>query len=217
MYEPGKNERLYDAPAARSATKVFLTFLQDKNNSSQVRVPEVFHCPEMAQYTKPKNYSELEYRIYNSELRMEFYLWMVGIFCHSSQPVFSTFARGKFTCATMVSNALMQFSSIQAKLILTTASMNFRLFDSFHVYRKTSILWISRFWFWISNIVLFSSNRAEFSTHVKSFFFSTGQMCGQDNYATGAEVHADWWEGLCTTALKLDLFDFIESGYALPR
>ena len=42
-------------------------------------------------------------------------------------------------------------------------------------------------------------------------------MCGQDNYATGAEVHADWWEGLCTTALKLDLFDFTESGYALPR
>ena len=42
-------------------------------------------------------------------------------------------------------------------------------------------------------------------------------MCGQDNYATRAEVHADWWEGLCTTALKLDLFDFTESGYALPR
>ena len=42
-------------------------------------------------------------------------------------------------------------------------------------------------------------------------------MCGLDNYATGAEVHADWWEGLCTTTLKLDLFDFTESGYALPR
>ena len=42
-------------------------------------------------------------------------------------------------------------------------------------------------------------------------------MCGQDNYAIGVEVHADWWEGLCTTALKLDLFDFTESGYALPR
>ena len=38
-----------------------------------------------------------------------------------------------------------------------------------------------------------------------------------DNYATRAEVHADWWEGLCTTALKLDLFDFTESGYALPQ
>ena len=42
-------------------------------------------------------------------------------------------------------------------------------------------------------------------------------MCGQDNYATEAEVYANWWEGLCTTALKLDLFDFTESGYALPR
>ena len=58
---------------------------------------------------------------------MEFYLWVVGIFCHSSQPVFSAFAGGKFTCAAMVSNALMQFSSIRAKLILTTASMNYRL------------------------------------------------------------------------------------------
>ena len=112
LYEPSKNERLYNAPVARSATKVFLTFLQDKNNSSQVRVPEVFHCPETARYTKPKNYSELEYWIYNSELRMEFYLWVVGIFCHSSQPIFSAFAGGKFTCAAMVSNALMQFSSI---------------------------------------------------------------------------------------------------------
>ena len=127
LYELGKNECLYDTPAARSTTKVFLTFLQDKNNSSQVRVPEVFHCLEMAWYTKPKNYSELEYRIYNSELRMEFYLWVVGIFCHSSQPIFSAFAEGKFTCAAMVSNALMQFSLIQAKLISTTASMNYRL------------------------------------------------------------------------------------------
>ena len=42
-------------------------------------------------------------------------------------------------------------------------------------------------------------------------------MCGQDNYAIGAEVHADWWEDLCTIALKLDLFDFTESRYALPR
>ena len=43
---------------------------------------------------------------------MEFYLLVVGIFCHSSQPVFSAFVGGKFTCAAMVSNALMQFSSI---------------------------------------------------------------------------------------------------------
>ena len=127
LYEPSKNERLYDAPAAKSTTKVFLTFLQDKNNFFQVRVPEVFHCPETARYTKPKNYSELEYRIYNSELQMEFYLWVVGIFCHSSQPVFSAFAGGKFTCAAMVSNALMQFSSIQAKLISTNTSLNSKL------------------------------------------------------------------------------------------
>ena len=39
LYESGKNERLYDAPAAKSMTKVFLTFLQDVNNSFQVRVP----------------------------------------------------------------------------------------------------------------------------------------------------------------------------------
>ena len=80
LYEPGKNERLYDAPATKSATKVFLTFLQDKNNLSQVRVPKVFHCSEMARYTKPKNYSELEYRIYNSELRTTLKLGKVFAF-----------------------------------------------------------------------------------------------------------------------------------------
>ena len=127
LYEPGKNECLYDAPAAKSATKLFLTFLQNKNNLSQVRVPKVFHCSKTAQYTKPKNYSELEYRIYNLELRMEFYLWVVEIFCHSSQSVFTAFAGSKFTCAAMVSNALMQFSSIRAKLISTNASLNYRL------------------------------------------------------------------------------------------
>ena len=127
LYEPRKNERLYDAPATKSVTKVFLTFLQDVNNSFQVRVPEVFHCPKTIRYTKPKNYSEFEYWIYNSELRMEFYLWVVGIFCHSSQLIFSAFAEGKFTCATMVSNALMQFSSIRAKLISTNASLNYKL------------------------------------------------------------------------------------------
>ena len=53
LYEPSKNEHLYDASVAKSVTKVFLTFLQDKNNLSQVRVLEVFHCSETTQYTKP--------------------------------------------------------------------------------------------------------------------------------------------------------------------
>ena len=58
----------------------------------------------MAMYTKAHNYNELEFRVYNIELRMEFYLWVVRKFCLPGGSILSIFGGGKITCAAMVSS-----------------------------------------------------------------------------------------------------------------
>lgn len=101
-YYAGKNDRLEDASAAKTPKRVLLLFLQHPSNERQVKIEEQFLCPETARYLKARAYSELEYRMHNTELRMEFYLWLVRKFANPRECVFSAFAGGKFTCAAMV-------------------------------------------------------------------------------------------------------------------
>jgi hypothetical protein len=109
VYTAGKNDRLLDLPAAKTPRKVFLLFLKSPINQNHVKIPAEFNCPETPRYMKVHAYSELEYRIYNTELRMEFYLWLVKMFVKSGQSIFSGFAGGKLTCAAVVS----PFTAIQ--------------------------------------------------------------------------------------------------------
>ena len=57
-------------------------------------------------WEKPGHYNELMYRIYPTELRMEFYLQVLNLFCEHRVDVFSVFAGGKIICATWVSVVL---------------------------------------------------------------------------------------------------------------
>jgi hypothetical protein len=57
-------------------------------------------------YRDPRRFGELPYQMYNTELQMEFYLWLVRIFCLPGSSVFSMFAGSKLTCAALVSRAL---------------------------------------------------------------------------------------------------------------
>ncbi len=79
-YAAGKIERLGDLSDAKMPRMVLLMFLQNPTNTHQVKIPNEFNCLETTRYRKPRAYSELEYKIYNIELRMEFYLWLVKEF-----------------------------------------------------------------------------------------------------------------------------------------
>ena len=116
-YCPGKFERLGDAVVGR-ATKIFiLTFLQDTDARAHIQIPTDFYPPETLVYNKPHSYNELEYRVYNTELRMEFYLWVVRKFCRPRGSILSIFGGGKITCAAMVSS-----KSTRVKLISCSPS-----------------------------------------------------------------------------------------------
>ena len=114
-YHPARNERLGDYPAnhKKARAKVHLVFLQ-RPDIPMVSIPPDFYAPETTVYTKPRAYDELLYRVYNAELRMEFYLWLMNAFCMPGSNVVSVYAGSKFTCAALVSSSafgLMLFSS----------------------------------------------------------------------------------------------------------
>ena len=119
-YHLAKNERLYDLPAnsAKALKKVPLIFLQAKDTTFQAKIPSEYFALDTIKYKDAKKYNEFPFRMYNMELRMEFYLWLVEMFCLPGSGVFSVFAKSKLTCAALVSGKL-QFRSLQPKLPYT--------------------------------------------------------------------------------------------------
>ena len=103
IYSAGKVDHLGDIPVANKLPKVSLVFLQRPGNNVRVKIPDEFTCPEFNQYIKARVYSEVEYRLNNLELRMEFYIWFVSSFCTPQDCIYSVFAGGKLTCAALVS------------------------------------------------------------------------------------------------------------------
>ena len=95
-----------------------LIFLQAKDTTFQGKIPSEYFAPDTIKYKDAKRYNELPFRMYNMELRMEFYLWLVEMFCLPGSGVFSVFAGSKLTCAALVSGKL-QFSSLRPKLPYT--------------------------------------------------------------------------------------------------
>ena len=103
IYLAGKIDRLGDIPVASKPPKVPLVFLQRPSNKVKVQIPDEFTCPEFNRYVKAHAYSEVEYRLNNLELRMEFYIWLVSAFCNPQDCIHSVFAGGKLTSAAAVS------------------------------------------------------------------------------------------------------------------
>ena len=90
-----------------------LQFYQNTEARRPVPIPDEFYAPNTPVFNKPHGYNELEYRVYSTELRMEFYLWLVKKFVKASNSVFSMWGGGKLTCAAMV-----RFESARLELIL---------------------------------------------------------------------------------------------------
>ena len=106
IYSTGKVDRLGDIPMANKPPKVLLVFLQRPGNNVRVEILDEFTCLEFSRYMKASAYNELEYRLNNLELRMEFYIWTVSAFCTPQDCIYSVFASEKLTCAAMVSIAI---------------------------------------------------------------------------------------------------------------
>ena len=112
-YIPARCERLGDASIARAPKRVMLQFYQNTEAKRPVPIPDEFYAPNTPIFNKPHGYNELEYRVYSTELRMEFYLWLVKKFVKAGDSVSSMWGGGKLTWAAMV-----RFESARAELIL---------------------------------------------------------------------------------------------------
>jgi hypothetical protein len=91
----------YNSSKAKAA--VHLIFLIKRGSRPKSRtIPKEFDVPDIPKWSKAGLYNELEYRIYSTELRMEFYLQILDLFCITRQNVLSIFAGGKVICAAWV-------------------------------------------------------------------------------------------------------------------
>jgi hypothetical protein len=128
-YWPAANERLEDRAAnnrlARGA--VFLIFLIRKSYRASkidpIVISKAFAAPQTVVYTKPRKYNELEYRINTSELRMEFYLRVLEMFCKPGDSMISIFGGGKVLCAGLVCLTFaisLSFNSSRGKWLMVT-------------------------------------------------------------------------------------------------
>ena len=103
IYSTGKIDRLGDILVENKPPKVPLVFLKKPGIKVKVQISDEFTCPEFNRYMKAHAYSEVEYRLNNLKLRMEFYIWLVNSFCTPQDCIYSVFAGGKLTCAAVVS------------------------------------------------------------------------------------------------------------------
>ena len=112
-YIPAKFERLEDLPATHRNARapISLMFLIRHVDKNRINIPEEFEAPNTSVYTKPRKYQELEYRDQPSELRMEFYLQLLDLFCRPRDIIYSVFNGTKILCTGLVSHAPPGFNA----------------------------------------------------------------------------------------------------------
>ena len=86
VYRASRNERLNDAKTHAPPAAVFLLFLMKRgdNRASRLRqnVKAKFAVPsDVPYYSEVGRYNKVKYRVEPSELRMEFYLEIMKLFC----------------------------------------------------------------------------------------------------------------------------------------
>lgn len=104
-YHPSPNERLGGhVPRGKLATEpVRLLFLMKSELGITQKPKKAYVTPEHVLYEKPRKFNELQYAMYPAELRMEFYLEVLGMFCGKRDSVFLLFAGAKVVTASVVS------------------------------------------------------------------------------------------------------------------
>ena len=107
MYRSSKNERLNDAKTRALPASVFLLFLfkrgDDHASCLCVNVRKEFTVPvDVPYYSDVGRYMEVKYRIYATEMRMEFYFQLLQFFCRAGETIIGIHCGGKFMLAAKV-------------------------------------------------------------------------------------------------------------------
>ena len=107
MYQSSKNERLDDAKTRAPLASVYLLFLfkcrDDRSSRLCANVRKEFTVPlDVPYYSDVGRYMEVKYRIYASELRMEFYFQLLQFFCRAGETIIGIHCGGKFMLAAKV-------------------------------------------------------------------------------------------------------------------
>ena len=131
-YIHAKFERLEDLPATHRNARapISLMFLIHHVDKDRINIPEEFAAPNTFVYTKPRKYQELEYRDQPSELRMEFYLQLLDLFCRLGDTIYSVFSGTKVLCAGLVSHAPPGFDACSDQYIIFAARHEMDHLDS---------------------------------------------------------------------------------------
>ena len=90
MYRSSRNERLDDTKTHAPPVTVYLFFLlkygDDRSSHLQPNVKAKFAVPsDISYYSDVGRYNEVKYHIYSTELRMEFYLEFMKLFCRARE------------------------------------------------------------------------------------------------------------------------------------
>lgn len=107
QYIPSENERLYNqVHGSKSQNPVYLLFLVRRTLDrvhNRGTIPLLYIAPNDPHYQVSGKYNELNYRLNNHELRMEFYLSALKQFCNPSAKIYSIFGGSKLLAAGMMS------------------------------------------------------------------------------------------------------------------
>ena len=104
-YIPAPTERVEAAIPSSSRAKmpINLIFLIKRGKKSKTAtIPRTFEPSDTPKWKKHGIYREVHHRIYNTELRMEFYLNVISMFCQPRSDVVSIFCGGKIVNACWV-------------------------------------------------------------------------------------------------------------------
>ena len=101
IYQSSKNESLDDAKTRTLPTSVFLLFFfkrgDDLASCLRPNVRKEFTVPlDVPYYSDVGRYMEVKYRIYASELRMEFYFQLLQFFYRVGETIIGIRCGGKF-------------------------------------------------------------------------------------------------------------------------
>ena len=118
VYRASKNERLDDAKTHAPPALVHLLFLfkrgDDRASHLRQNVRKEFTVPsDVPYYTDVGRYMEAKYRVYASELRMEFYFELLNLFCRAGENIIGIHSDAKFMLAAKVCLARLSMSVLQ--------------------------------------------------------------------------------------------------------
>ena len=107
VYRATKNEHLDDAKTRAPPTSVFFLFLfkrgDDRASHLRQNVRKEFIVPlDVPYYSDIGRYNEVKYRVYVTELRLEFYFKLLSLFCRANENVIGIHYGSKFMLAAKV-------------------------------------------------------------------------------------------------------------------